>query len=88
MKIKKEHFDYIHRGIHETVKRYGFERIHAHRLALKSRDEVRDADKRLRHDLLYRSGLSAFVCDHVYPYADDTHLDTALRQIMKLEGLA
>ena len=88
MKITREHFDYMHREIHGVVKHYGFERIEAHRQALKQQANVRDADKRLRHDLLYRAGLSTFVCDHVYKYADDTHVDTALRQIMKMEGIA
>lgn len=39
-------------------------------------------DKRYRWDLSYRSGLTPWICDNIYSYADDTHLDTALRSIV------
>ena len=46
--------------------------------------EYRDAglsDKRYRWDLLYKAGLSQWICDNIYQYADDDHLDTVLRNI-------
>ena len=88
MKIQKEHFDHMHHAIHATVRHFGFDRIETHRQNLKRDGRVRDVEKRLRHDLLRHAGLSQFVCDSVYPYANDEHLDTALRRIMALEGLA
>jgi hypothetical protein len=37
--------------------------------------------KRWRWDRLYRAGLSLWICDSVYPYANDEHIDTVLRNI-------
>lgn len=45
-------------------------------------DVTRDPDKRYRWDLFRAARLSAWLCDEVYPYADDTHVDTALRAIV------
>lgn len=44
---------------------------------------VKDAAKRLRWDLSYAAGLTSYICDHVYAYADDAHVDTALRAIVR-----
>lgn len=43
--------------------------------------------KRYRWDLLYRAGLSTWICDNLYPYLDDTHIDTALRSIVSSHNL-
>ncbi len=37
--------------------------------------------KRMRWDLLYAAKLSKWISDNVYPYADDSHIDTALRKM-------
>ena len=39
------------------------------------------SDKRYRWDLLYKAGLSKWLCDNTYPYANDDHIDTVMRQI-------
>lgn len=39
-------------------------------------------DKRYRWDLSYRAGLTPWICANIYSYADDTHIDTALRSIV------
>jgi hypothetical protein len=39
--------------------------------------------KRHRWDLSYAAGLSSWIGNNVYTYADDTHLDTAFRSIVK-----
>lgn len=45
------------------------------------------SDKRLRWDAIYRAGLSHWICDNLYSYLNDDHIDTALRQYFKrLEG--
>ncbi len=53
--------------------------------------KAKDLNKRLRWDCLYSNNISRrmdyFVCDHLYTYMDDTHLDTALKQCMKDSGL-
>lgn len=40
------------------------------------------SDKRYRWDLCYHAGLTPWICDTIYPYANDTHIDTALRAIV------
>ena len=40
-------------------------------------------EKLFRWNLCYRAGLTRYICDNVYSYADDTHIDTALRNIVK-----
>lgn len=39
------------------------------------------SEKRWRWDLLYVAKLTPFVCNELYPYLNDTHIDTALRKI-------
>ena len=47
-------------------------------------DAVKDLDKRYRWDLLFAAGsFSREWTTEVYKYADDTHIDTALRSIIK-----
>lgn len=41
------------------------------------------SDKRYRWDLAYLAGSIKFICDELYKYLDDEHIDTALRQIVK-----
>lgn len=41
------------------------------------------SDKRYRWDLTYLSNSTRFICDVLYEYMDDNHLDTALRKIVK-----
>lgn len=43
---------------------------------------VTDLNRRFRWDLLWMSGLTTFICDTIYLYANDTHVDTALRNIV------
>ena len=40
-------------------------------------------DKRYRWDLAYMAGCTRFICDSLYSYLDDSHIDTALRSIVK-----
>jgi hypothetical protein len=39
-------------------------------------------EKRLRWDFLYTTPGSQWVSDNLYPYLDDTHIDTALKSIV------
>ena len=39
------------------------------------------SEKRYRWDVARQAGLIGFFCDTVYQYADDSHIDTALRKI-------
>lgn len=40
-------------------------------------------EKRWRWDWCYKANLSKWICDNLYSYMDDTHIDTALKQITK-----
>jgi hypothetical protein len=40
------------------------------------------SDKRYRWDLTYRAGLTSWICSNLYSYANDDHIDTALRSIV------
>jgi hypothetical protein len=57
--------------------------IPAHRAVLSKDSRVKDLEKRLRWDLSYKAGLTQFLCDSVYSYANDEHIDTALKNIVK-----
>jgi hypothetical protein len=45
--------------------------------------KAQDIDKRLRWDMAYRAGLTPWFSHEVYHYANDDHIDTALRKIMR-----
>jgi len=42
---------------------------------------------RFLHDALYAGKLSAWVCDTLYPYLDDTHIKSALKAIARKNGI-
>jgi hypothetical protein len=44
-------------------------------------DKVQDLQKRFCFDVMKCAQLTPFVCKEIYPYADDTHLYTALKAI-------
>lgn len=44
-------------------------------------DRVKDLQKRFNWDLLWKAGLSKFVSQELYPYLNDDHINTALKQI-------
>lgn len=80
MKIKPEHYAKLEKGVRAAVEQ------HPH-----SREAYQKAgmsEKRYRWDLLYASqidGVSGnlWICDALYPYANDDHIDTALRRITR-----
>jgi hypothetical protein len=45
------------------------------------------SDKRLRWDALYKCGLTSWICDNLYSYLNDDHIDTALRAYFKQIGV-
>jgi hypothetical protein len=57
--------------------------IDDHRQWLKENAKFNDLEKRIRWDFYHAAKLSKFVCDKIYPYADDTHIDTALKNIIQ-----
>ena len=81
MKITSEHFAQLKAAITEAHQCWG-ERIRP------TCQDANDPAKRYRWDLLNcatRLGVLpiTWVCDELYPYLNDDHIDTALRKIMK-----
>jgi hypothetical protein len=77
MRIKPEHYAYIRdaiRAVAPTINTRPYYVVNK---------IGRDPERRYRWDLLFTARLSAWVSANVYPYADDSHLDTALRCIVK-----
>jgi hypothetical protein len=81
MKIKQEHFDYLKKVIEPHDGQF-----HRSRYI-----EAGYTDKQYRWDLLRYALKQAnpdqpsthWVCDNLYSYMNDTHIDTALRKIIK-----
>ena len=78
MKMKLEHYDFLKDAMQRNAGH--IPQIHAHIVA---EGKAKDIEKRLRWDLVYLSGLSHWISDNLYSYLDDTHIDTALRYIMR-----
>jgi hypothetical protein len=74
MKMKKEHFEYLKREIQKSG--HGKEVWEKYKaLGL--------SELRYRWDVLYAAKLSSWICDNLYSYLNDDHIDTALRKILK-----
>jgi hypothetical protein len=39
--------------------------------------------KRYQWDVTYKAGLTAYICETLYPYLNDDHIQTALNKIIK-----
>jgi hypothetical protein len=83
MKIRQEHYN---RLLAVLSLNYTHDYVAAYREELKKDARVKDLEMRLRWDLLHKALGSRWICDQIYPYADDTHLDTALRAAMRELG--
>jgi hypothetical protein len=79
MKIQQEHFNHMKAAIAAIPA----EKVAAHAKFIANEGKAQDEEKRLRWDLSYYAGLTPFICKNVYPYANDDHVDTALRAIMR-----
>jgi hypothetical protein len=78
MKMTLEHFHYLQDAM--SINAQYIPQYRAHIIA---EGKAKDVEKRLRWDVLYLSGLSKWICDNLYSYLNDEHIDTALRAIMK-----
>ena len=79
MKMKPEHYAHMKAEITKLDR----ERVAAHKAALAYDLRVKDLNKRLRWDLSYAAKLTSWICDNLYSYLDDSHVDTALRSIIR-----
>lgn len=74
MKIKPEDYEHLKSAI-ALIPR---DKALAHKaLTLGS-----DKERRFRWDLLYKARLSPWICDNLYSYLNDSHIDTALKKIV------
>ena len=80
MKIKADHYEHMKQAIAAVWTK---EKHEAHRKFIINEGKSKDVEMRLRWDWSYYAQLSSFVCDPLYTYLDDTHVDTALRAIIK-----
>lgn len=72
MKMQTVHFDYIAEKIAALDSPY-------------LRGVYRNAGlslKRYQWDMTWKAGLSAYICDTLYPYLNDDHIQTALNRII------
>ena len=78
MKIKPEHYEYLKSAILGNSKVKTLPEF----LAGQQPGKPRRTEAGWRHYLISATpGLTWWICDTLYPYMDDTHLDTALRKI-------
>lgn len=79
MKIKQQDYEFMK----QEIDKIPIETRKQHFENLKSDERVKDINKRFRWDCLYAAKLNDFLCHTLYKYLDDTHIDTALKQITK-----
>jgi len=78
VKISSDHYATMLKAMRETQAKYP-DKNRAHY----ERNKIgKDHAMRHRWDLLHASNLLPFVCGTLYGYANDTHIDTALRSIV------
>ena len=81
MKIKQEHLEHLRAAIVPLDTEALRQRYLAGDFPKSAR--VGDLYLRYRWDLLHMAGLTPYVCKNLYSYLDDSHIDTALRSIVK-----
>lgn len=72
MKITTQHFEKMRAAIEPLDTEFHRSRYKAAGLS----------DTRYQWDILRHAGLMPFVCDELYKYLNDSHIDTALRNIV------
>ena len=83
MKIKPEHRDHIHNTIKAHLDRLDMPAIiEAYETGNFPRSNVTsDLQLRFNWDCLHGAGLTPYVCSTIYPYANDDHINTVLKQV-------
>ena len=75
MKMQAEHYQYLKSAIDNLDK----QRVADH----KALELGKDKDKRFLLDISHMLGEYNFICNTLYPYLNDDHIHTALKQIAK-----
>ena len=74
MKIKPEHLEHMRSAIRPI--------IDSQPEILTKYREAGLTDKRFRWDALWAAKISPWISENLYPYCNDEHIDTALRNIV------
>ena len=77
MKIKPAHYQFLKSSIQKIDK----EKALKHYESLKSDSRIKTIKLRFAVDLMYAANLNRFICDTLYAYLEDTHINTALQKI-------
>lgn len=77
MKIRLDHYLHIKMEIAKAVSK---ERAQTYKQFLISEGRYKCLETRLIFDFAAMANLTTFVCDNIYPYANDDHLKTAYRR--------
>lgn len=77
MKIKSEHYEFLRDNIGAII-----QHLPAVRAIAAADGRTKDIERRTRWDMLAKANLSPWICKNIYSYADDNHLDTALKKII------
>ncbi len=83
MKMKPEHYEALKKAMRPIVKSKTWP---DHLVFIKTETKAKDPEKRARWDALFASRTKLpphFINDVLYAYLDDTHIDTALKSIMR-----
>jgi hypothetical protein len=84
MKIKSEHYIIMIDAIAKISESIN---MPSYLESLREDPRVKDPLKRFRWDLMSSAVGSRWICDNLYSYANDDHIDTALRRIVWDLGL-
>ena len=78
MKIQPDHIAHMREAIAPLAPK-----LMPHFTAVTNNAAAKNPAMRTRWDALYAAGLGKWICDTLYSYANDEHIDTALRSIMR-----
>lgn len=84
MKITKEHLE----SLVFLIGRVDREKIKQHEKTVIESGKFKDLKTRMRWDILRAALPANWVCDNLYPYLNDQHIDSALKHALKECGLS
>lgn len=79
MKIRPEHLAYLKSKIDALSP----STVAFIKESIRTQNKYKDFGTRLRFDLLYASVPSSWICDNLYPYMNDDHINSALKAVVK-----
>ena len=79
MKVTKEHYEYIKQAFASL----DVESINKHKANVLASGKYKDFNTRIVFDIARAAGLLKFVCEVLYKYVDDSHIETAYKAAAK-----